>query len=97
MGFAQFLTLFLGQGLVFAPALVQLFVLFRRQLLDAFIAFDCLGALLRRQGSPFVHALLNALLPVHWQVVIAVGKPDPVLAALGIELVPILLQGSQNG
>ncbi len=97
MGIAQFLTLLLGQGLVFAPALVQLFVFLWRQLLDALIALDCLGTLLRGQGRPFVHALLDALLPISRQAVIPVGKADPVLAAIGIELVPILLQWRQNG
>ena len=97
MGIAQFLTLFLGQGLVFAPALVQLFVFLGRQLLDALVALDRLGALLRSQGRPFVHALLDALLPIGRQAVIPVGKTDPVLATFGIELVPILLQWRQNG
>ena len=97
MGIAQFLPLFLGQGLVFAPALVQLFVLFGGQLLDALIAFDRLGALFRSEGRPFVHALLDALLPIRRQAVISVGKTYPMLAALGVELVPILLQRRENG
>ena len=44
-----------------------------------------------------MHALLDALLAIGRKAVIAVGKSDPALAALGIELVPILLQGCQNG
>ena len=97
VAFAQFLTLFFRQILIFPPALVQLFMFFRRKLFHAFVALDCLCALLGRQRNPFMHALLNSLLPIRWQVWIARGQTYPVLASLRVELVPLLLKRGQDG
>ena len=95
--FSQFLPLFFRQFLVFTPALVQLVVFIRWKLLHALVALDRLGPLLRRQRNPFLHALLNALLPIRRQARIAGRQPDPVFASFRIELVPLRLEGGQNG
>ena len=95
--FAQFLPLFLRQFLVLTPALVQLVMLFRRKLFHAFVPLDCLSPLLGRQRNPFMHALLDALLPVRWQGGITRGEADPVFASFGVELVPFRLERSEDG
>jgi len=95
--FAQFLSLLFRQFLVFTPALVQLVMLFRRKLLHALVAFDRLRPLLGRQRHPLAHALLDALLPIRRKGWIAGRQADPVLAPLGIKLVPFGLKWGENG
>src|SRR5258706_16397076 len=60
--FAQFLPLFFRHFLVFTPALVQLFMLFRGKLLHALVTFARLRPLLRRHPHPLIPPPLDPLL-----------------------------------
>src|SRR5258706_760899 len=94
---AQFLPLFFRQFLVFTPALVQLIMLFRGELLHALVTFDRLRPLLGRQRDPLMHALLDALLSIRWQAGITRGQANPVFTPFRIEFVPLLLKRGQDG
>src|SRR3990170_3527983 len=94
-----------GERLVFGPLLAQLVAPRGRRLDDLLVGFACLPALLGRELRPGLHAALHALLSLRRHLRIALGHPDPLAPALGLEAFPVgferredhLLLGGQLG
>src|SRR5258708_28756196 len=83
--------------LVFGPFLAQVLVaLVARLFGEALVVLARLAALIGRELGPGLHAPLHALLLLRLHARIALGDADPLLAALGLERLPVGLERRQR-
>src|SRR5262249_36326098 len=87
---------FRRQALVFLPLLLHLFLLVRRQRAHRLVLLARDTALVRRQLRPRPHLLLDAGLLLRGHFRVPLGDAAPLLLALGVELVPVGRERSQD-
>src|SRR5690606_6791921 len=81
---------------VLLPLLAELLALLGALLGELAVVFARLLALLGREARPFLHALLDALLPLGRHLRIALGDADPAPARVRIEVLPLGLERREN-
>ena len=90
------LFFFRRELLIFLPLLLDFLPLLGRQLLQGLELRPGRAAFIRGQASPSAHLLLYALLLVGRHVWIALNDAQPLLLALGVELVPFRRERSEH-
>src|SRR5438874_9658482 len=91
----QLTALFRRELLIFLPLLLNVLTFLRGQLLQGLVLLSRDAALVRREARPSAHLLPNALLLRRWHAWITFGDPQPLLFALGVQLVPLRREGGQ--